>query len=322
MSIFYTGNPLNRITKVTPVFMAINNAYVPYAAVTINSLTRNTDKKRYYRIIILHDGISLINRIKLRNLVTPNCAIQLKRIDNSWYLKAIMRYCVQRKGVADFFSSAVYYYRFFAPMLFPLYSKGVYIDSDTILRADIGELFDIDLEEKTVAAMADTKVRDIPAFGKYVEKALGVPREEYANSGVMVMDFKKMRKEKFVQTMVELINKYDADLVAPDQDYLNVILRGEIKYFGEEWNMQPVTPIPRKAKLIHFNLTYKPWHHKNVPCERLFWNAAKGTGYYGILKRQQAAFTEEQQKQEMEKIEALIKKGAELAKAKEPLIKK
>ncbi len=321
MSIFYTGNPLNKITKVTPIFMAINNAYVPYAAVTINSLTRNTDKKRYYRVIILHDGISLINRIKLRNLVTPNVAIQLKRIDNSLYLKSIVRYCSKQKGVADFFSSAVYYYRFFAPMLFPRYAKGVYIDSDTILRADIGELLDIDLEDKVLAAMADTKVREIPEFGEYVEKALKIPREEYANSGVMVMDLKKMRKERFIQRMVEMIQKYDADLVAPDQDYLNVILRGKIKYFGEEWNMQPANPMPRNAKLIHFNLTYKPWHHKNVPCGRLFWSAAKGTGYKGILKRQQDAFAEDQQKAEMEKIEALIKKAAKLAKSKKPLIK-
>jgi hypothetical protein len=72
---------------------------------------------------------------------------------------------------------------------------------------------------------------------------------------------------------------------------------------------------------VHFNLFNKPWHYKNVPCENLFWNAAKGTGFYGDLKRQQAAFDEEKQKADHEKVDALIKKAGRLAETKKPLIK-
>ena len=38
MSIFATGNPLNKFTKVVPIFLKINNEYSPYAAVAIHSL--------------------------------------------------------------------------------------------------------------------------------------------------------------------------------------------------------------------------------------------------------------------------------------------
>lgn len=321
MSIFATGNPLNKLTKVVPVFLAINNDYAPYAAAAIHSLTEKCDKNRYYRVIILHDGLSLISRIRLRSLVTKNVALQFKKITNSLYLRAVIKYCAREKGAGDFFSSAVYYYRFFIPRLFPMYEKGVYIDSDTILLGDIGKLFDTELaENEVVGAMVDPKVTVIPEFRDYVDKAVGVPHDEYVNSGVMLMDLKKMRKMHYLSVMVDLIEKYNADLVAPDQDYLNVILRGKIKHLDSCWNTEPSEKLPKETKLVHFNLFNKPWRYTDVPCENLFWNAAKGTGFYGDLKRQQEAFNEEKQKEDHEKVAALIKKGEKLSKTKKPLI--
>ena len=322
MSIFNTGNPIKKHVKVVPVFLTINSAYAPYAAAAIHSLVQHTDPKRYYRVIILHDGLNLVNRWRLRNLVTKNVAIQFKKMTRSLYLKAIVAYCTRRqKGAGDFFSSAVYYYRAFIPLMFPLYRKAVYIDSDTILRGDIGELYDTDLDDNVMAAMVDPKVTVIPEFRDYVDNALGVPHTEYVNSGLQVMDLRKMRKMKYLSTMIDLIKKYDADLVAPDQDYLNVILRGKIAFLDPKWNAEPVKDLSRNVKLVHFNLFNKPWHYKNVPCERIFWNAAKGTGFLGDLKRQQAAFDTEKQKADHAKVEALIQKAARLAESKEPVIK-
>ncbi|MBR3324291.1 glycosyltransferase family 8 protein [Candidatus Saccharibacteria bacterium] len=322
MSIFNTGLPINKLTKVVPVFITINNDYAPYAAAAIHSLFQHSDKKRYYRVIILHDGLSFASRLRFRSLVTKNCAIQFKKITNSLYLRIVIKYVAKRKGMGDFFSKAVYFYRFFIPLLFPRYEKAVYIDSDTILRGDIGELFDMELGENVVMAMVDPKVETIKEFRDYVEKALGVPHKEYVNDGVMLMDLRKMRKCKYLSSMVEMIKKYDADLVAPDQDYLNVILRGQIGHFGSEWNAEPTAEFDKKVKLVHFNLFNKPWHYKNVPGEKIFWNAAKGTGFYGDLKRQQEAFDDTKQKSDQEKVGALIEKAAILAKNNKILIKK
>ena len=320
MSIFHTGlSPLKK-TKVVPIFYAINSAYAPYVAASMNSLTKHLDPNRYYRVIILHDGLNWANRVRLRNLVTKNCAIQFKKINRSLYLKAVIKYCSKRKGAGDFFSAAVYYYRFFIYLLFPMYNKCVYIDSDTILRGDIGELYDIELGDNIVAAMVDPKVDVIKEFRDYVNNAVGVPYKEYVNDGVMVMDLKKMRKLHYISTLVNMIDKYDADLVAPDQDYLNVICRGKIKHFGKEWNAEPTKNLPKNTKLVHFNLFNKPWHYKNVPSEEIFWDAAKGTGFYGDLKRQLESFDKKKQKAEQQKVAALIKKAAKLAKSKKPLI--
>lgn len=321
MSIFSTGlNPIKN-SKVVPIFLTINNQYAPYAAAAIHSLTQRVDKKRYYRVIILHDGLSWVNRIRLRSLVTNNVALQFKKISSNLYLKVIIKYCSRRKGAGDFFSSAVYYYRFFIPRLFPMYDKCVYIDSDTILRGDVGELYDIDLGEKVMAAMVDPKVDVIPEFREYVNKAVGVPYEDYCNSGVLVMNMKALRKMKYLTALVGIINKYNADLVAPDQDYMNVILRGKIKHLDSHWNAEPAKVLSKDVKLVHFNLFNKPWHYKNVPQERLFWNAARGTGFYGELKRQLEAFDEEKQMADHAKIGALLEKAVKLADTEEPIIK-
>lgn len=321
MSIFDTGlNPLKN-GKVVPVFLTINSAYAPYAAATIKSLVKHVNPKRYYRVIILHDGLNLANRTRLRNLASKNVAIQFKKITNSLYLKALVRHCSKRRGAGDFFSSAVYYYRFFIPSLFIKYNKAVYIDSDTVLLGDVGELFDTKLDGKLVVGMVDPKIKAVPEFGVYVEKGLGIPAGEYVNSGVLVMNLKYLRKMHYLQTMIDLINKYDADLVAPDQDYMNIILRGKIGHLSKYWNMEPEEKMPKEAKLIHYNLFNKPWHYANVPAEKYFWNAARGTGFYSDLKRQQQHFDAKKQEEDHAKIGALIEKAAKLGKTGTPLKK-
>ena len=57
-----------------------------------------------------------------------------------------------------------------------------------------------------------------------------------------------------------------------------------------------------------------------MPQEKIFWNAARGTGFYGDLKRQQQGFDEEKQKADHAKIEALLKKAVKLSETKEPII--
>lgn len=320
MSIFNTGVKLFKKSKVVPVFLAITDDYAKYAAASISSLMKHANPDRSYRVIILYNKLSLKNRIRLRNMVTRNCAIEFHKMKYNLYMQIIMRYCAKRSGSGDFFARPVYYYRAFIARLFLQYDKGIYIDSDTILTGDIGELFDIDLGEKVIAARPDPKVAAVPEFIDYVEKALDVPHGDYINSGVLLMDLKKLRKLHYITKMTDLI-KEDADLVAPDQDYLNVILKGKIKHLSKTWNCQPEGEKIDGAKLLHFNLSKKPWYHDDVNQGELFWEAAKGTGFMGDLMREKEKYTPEMAEQSAEQIRALIEKAAGLAQVKEPLLK-
>ena len=321
MSIFNTGmNPFKK-TKVVPIFYTITDDYAKYAAASIHSLMKHADPKRHYRVIIMYDRLSLPNRWRLRNMVTKNVAIEFSKMKYNLYMQIIVRYCAKRSGSGDFFARAVYYYRSFIARLFPQYDKGIYVDSDTILMGDIGELYDIDLGEKVIAARVDPKVAMVPEFVSYVENALDIPAEEYVNSGVLLMDLKKLRKLHYITRMTDMIREYDADLVAPDQDYLNVILKGKIMKLGKEWNLQPEGEEPKGAKLLHFNLSKKPWFHDDVNSGELFWEAARGTGFYGDLMRGKERYTLDDERVNDLQIKALVEKAAKLAEVKEPVIK-
>lgn len=321
MSIFNTGINLLNGNKVVPVFLTISNDYAQYAAASISSLMKHANPNRNYRVIIMYDRLSLPNRWRLRNMVSKNVAIEFRKMKFNLHLQIIRTYCATKTGTGDFFSKTVYYYRAFIARLFPQYEKAIYIDSDTILLDDIGKMFDIDLGDKAMAARIDPKVTNVPEFKGYVENALGIPASEYVNSGVLLMDLKKLRKLHYITRMTDLMKDYDVSLVAPDQDYLNLILRGKIMSLDDSWNLEPTKDLPKDAKLLHFNLFNKPWHYSNVSCEKYFWNAAKGTGFYGDLQRTKKNFTEEMQKEDHEKVAALIAKAGELAKAKKPIIK-
>ncbi len=320
MTIFNTGLSHFKKSKVVPIFYCINDAYAPYAAASINSIIKHIDKDRYYRIIILHDGLSLKNRTRLRNLVTHHVAMQFTKVTNNLHLRMIIRYCSTKRGDGSFFSSAVYYYRFFIPSLFLHYDKGVYIDSDTILLDDIAKLYDTDLEDNVMAARPDPKIANIPEFNAYAKNYLKLSPEHYFNSGVLVMNLKGLRRLHYLQTLVDLIDKYDADLIAPDQDYMNVILYDKVKPLSPLWNMEAGADIPKDTHLIHYNLFNKPWLYKNVHGEKYFWNAARGTGFYGDLKRQQQNFTKEEQDKDHAKVDALIQKGVDLSRQESPLL--
>ena len=322
MSIFNTGiNPFKiKETKVVPVFYTITDDYAKYAAASINSVMKHANPERYYRIIVMYDKLSIRNRLRLRNMVTHNCSIEFHKMKYNLYMQIIVRYCAKRSGSGDFFANAVYYYRAFIPRIFMRYDKGIYVDSDTILMGDIGELYDMDLDDNAIAGRVDPKVAMVPEFVEYVEKALNVPHKEYINSGVLLMDLKKLRALHYITKMTDLI-KEDADLVAPDQDYLNVILKGKIMHLSKEWNCQPEGEDPKDAKILHFNLSKKPWYHEDVNCGEEFWNAAKGTGFYGDLMRAKEKYTPADAEKDAMKIKALIEKGAKLSQVKKPLLK-
>ena len=320
MSIFNSGaNPFKK-TNVVPVFYTITDDYAKYAAASINSLMKHADPNRYYRIIVMYDKLCWKNRLRLRNLVTRNCAIEFHKMGYNLYMQIIVRYCAKRSGSGDFFANAVYYYRAFIARIFMQYDKGIYVDSDTILMGDIGELYDMELGDNAVAGRPDLKVAMVPEFVDYVEKALDVPHTDYINSGVLLMDLKKLRKLHYITRMTDLI-KGDADLVAPDQDYLNVILKGKIMHLPKAWNLQPEGENPKGAKLLHYNLSKKPWFHDNVTAGEEFWKAAKGTGFYGDLMRGKEKYTTLDAEKDAEKIRALIEKAVALSKVKKPLIK-
>ena len=264
-----------------PVFFTIDNAFAPYLSVALISAVKNADPKRSYRAIILHDDLTEDSIAALASLGSDNFEITFERIDDR--LSVIENKLGHTLNCSHF--TLTIYYRLLIPNMFPEYDKGIYIDSDVVVEADLGKLFDTDLGNNLIAACADTSVLDVPQFTHYMEEAVGVSRFEYVNSGVLLMNLRELRECGFEHHFFRLLKEYSFDCVAPDQDYLNAICNGRIHYLPAAWDAMPNPnhePIGNPC-IVHYNLFYKPWRYDGVQYGDRFWKYAAFSPYHGFL---------------------------------------
>ena len=272
--------------KTVPVFYAVDDKYVPYLCVSFDSLIDHTCAENDYEIYILTTALNEESRAYIKKRETKNVHVhfvdvneRLKDIDNALSLR-------------DYYSLATYY-RVFIAGLFPQYDKVLYIDSDTVLLEDAAKLYDVDLTGALVGAVPDGAVAVVPEFRAYTKEVLGIPAEEYFNAGVLVMNLKEFRAVDFYAKFRDLLCKYKFT-VAQDQDYLNVLCKGKVVFVDEGWNRMPIfgegLPAP---KLVHYNLTMKPWRYKDILYKEYFWTYAEKSEFFAVIKDALDSFTPE-----------------------------
>lgn len=286
-----------------PIFFSSDDNYVPYLSVAIHSLIEHATQNNTYRIIILNTGINLSNQDKLKLMETKNVKISFENISKSLQNINSELKCRLR----DYYSIAIYY-RLFIPNLFPMYEKAIYLDADMVILDDVAKLYEIDMGDNLLIATTDCTVNDSEVFKKYSKVALGIEPQKYINSGMLVMNLRGMRQEKIEKKFVYLLSKYNLEVIAPDQDYLNVLCKDRIKYINEAWDKMPDygTKISQdNLHIIHYNMTRKPWHYNDVPYADVFWKYAKKTDYFELIKKEFISYTDEQKKSDEDVVKNL-----------------
>ena len=123
------------------------------------------------------------------------------------------------------------------PELLPDASRVLWLDIDTIVYDDIGDLFDIDMDNCYVAMVREPKRCHFPF--------------RYFNAGVCLMDLDAIRADQIHKKWMRVVNT--EPLTAPDQDAINLICQGEIYELGPEWNSAGVITQDAAEPLIkHF----------------------------------------------------------------------
>ena len=56
----------------------------------------------------------------------------------------------------------------------------------------------------------------------------------------------------------------------------------------------------KNPKLIHFNLSFKPWHLDNVPFEEYFWDFAWQTDFYDEIRYIKDHYSETQKQEDVQ----------------------
>ena len=276
----------NKNTSV-PIFFACDDSFVKYAIVSIRSLIDNASKNRLYKVYILNAGVSNEMVEKTNELNCDN--VKISFVDVKDYLNRIS----DKLPIRDYYTKTTYYRMFIANM-FPQYKKALYIDSDVIIKGDVGEMYDIDLGDNLVGAVKEQVMIQEPIFGDYAEKVTGVNRNEFFNAGVLSINCKAFRKENVLKKFIELLGVYTF-VVTQDEDYLNVICKGRVCWLDAGWNTEvfgDIIPKEDEIKIIHYIMTNKPWRYVDCKFGDVFWEYAKKCNVYEMIKTDLENYTD------------------------------
>lgn len=264
--------------QIIPIVFSVDNNYAPFLGVTLESLVANCNKNFNYKFYVLNTDLSDKNKeiISKYNsdyskVIFVDVNSELEKIGAKLHLRDYYTYTT--------------YYRFFIPELFPEYSKALYLDSDITILGDISELYFTEIGDNLVGAIQEEVMERMPVFGRYVEQGLGIKVEDFFNAGIMVMNLEKMREINIVKKLEELLAKHKFE-VTQDEDYLNVICKGQVKLIPLGWNKCPLENPnfdDSTLKLVHYKLSLKPWKYDNIQYGDYFWDYAKNTEYYDLL---------------------------------------
>lgn len=267
------------MNKIVPVFFAADDKYTPVLSVALTSLIAYVSNENHYDIHILTEDITKQNEKIIRDIVAgkPNVTLFFDNISD-----------LIRADLADLDTKLWYietFYRVYIPRLFPQYDKAIYIDCDLVLNGDIAELYNVDLGDNYVAAAVERIMAQVPELTAYANNYVGVGVHKYFNAGVLLMNSKLFRHIRLEDRFFEIYNTMKMD-VAPDQDCLNVICAGRVKWLTNIWNKTPFSPndqplSDKEIRLYHYILSSKPWKNRDaVAFEDKFWQHAKNTVFY------------------------------------------
>lgn len=186
-------------------------------------------------------------------------------------------------GKGNFFGLEAYSRLFCAFKLPNEVEKILYFDVDMVCTGDIKEIYDIDFEEKMWIACADEGIRHEDLV------RLELPSDfQYINSGMLLINTKKLRENYTENDIVNLMKKYHRILIYPDQDFINKVFAKDIKIVSNKYNLLAKCiqhkELKEKPLIIHYAGTTKPWHNDVSRFELEYMEP-----YYAALRLQKKA---------------------------------
>ena len=253
-------------------FIADDNYAIP-AGVAIQSLI---DHYTGDDLLSVYVGVVHVKEDKkdaICALSTEKVNVQLLEVDDS---------CVtglEKYQSSNYLTTAMYL-RACLPRLLPQYDKILYLDGDILVRKDLTPFLQTDVEGYYAAVVADMSAIKTLHWDKRLH------RMRYFNSGVMLMNAKRLREEnmeeKFFRARVD-----HPEFICADQDILNFICQDEVKFMPLRWNLMmynllkdkftlneintlyqtdysSLEEMEKDAAIIHLTNAYKPWKYNGA----------------------------------------------------------
>ena len=300
---------VNEIKEVKPAYeennisvaLAANDVFVPYTATLIQSIVDNSKNINNYDIIILTQDISEGNKSRINQIIKGFNNFSIRYLDPTRLIEGYDFFVRGHFGLQT-------YYRLVLPELISDYDKIIYLDSDMIVNADIADLYNTDVNGYLVAACYDPDTaglyngyeKDKKLFMDTIMK-LDSPYD-YFQAGTLVLNLKEFRNTYSMEYILKFAVSQKWQLL--DQDILNCLCKGRVKYIDMSWNVMVdfgcirikdiISLAPqwqykmymesrKNPKIIHYAGPEKPWTSPEQDMAEIFWHYAKETSFYEAM---------------------------------------
>ena len=225
------------------VVCCLDNSFVMPCGIMLYSLCEN-NKDVSLCIYVIHADLTEPNKQKLKTTV-ENFGQHMEFVEIG--LASLPNICLSKQQHHLPIST---YYRLFMTSLLPEgIRKVLYLDGDIIVRKSIKGLYNLDMQNVSLAAVPDDK---------YCYDSIGVtynalkysPKFGYFNAGVLLINLDYWREVGAEQLFVDFINNHSRVLYHHDQDVLNSIFYKTKLLLPLKYNFMPLFLVKPKFRLI------------------------------------------------------------------------
>jgi len=258
------------------ILCATDDNYVPYCGIMLTSVFLNNPTAVAY--VMIDKPLSEDNQIKFAKLArTYHTNIHYVMVDSSMF-KDFPLYSEQHFTLAT-------YYRLLAALILPAsLSKVLYLDCDIIVCRSLEELWNISLEEKSVAVVSDM----CSGLDSNYSRLCYPVEKNYFNAGVMLINLEYWRKNAMFDCFKKYTIEHQNRILWNDQDVLNAVLVDSKVHIPLIYNFQMgflkqsyFETLPKDMQqdivdvhspvIVHYNQS-KPWcvTYYNLPYNQLW----------------------------------------------------
>lgn len=279
------------------VFICDENYAIP-TYVSIYSLVKNRDMSKKYSIFIVTHNLSKVSSNLFTGINEVNIDINIVCCSDKFN-----EFKINKK---DFHVSTSAILKFELPQLLSALDKVLYLDGDVIIQKDISEFFSADIEDSYAGVIKDMK--PILKYRPSMLTKLGIETHDgYFNSGVLLLNLKKMREDNATEKLFEY--RRNGLNFFMDQDALNVVFGNKVKYFDLHFNtlmtlfeefsieqiklyygindsIKSVSDIIKKSYIIHFASKHKPWNFDNRKFDEIWNKYFIQTNLFSLLEKE------------------------------------
>lgn len=249
--------------------------YAPYLATTISSIVRHSSKTVHFYVLSL--GISEESQQCITQFVTQKGHhISFIPFDESKLTNFTQ--------TIPYISKSTYARLFLKEYLPENIDNVLYLDCDTIVKADLAPLFKTDLQGKTLGAVIDPFI-ELQTHN--YKKSIGIlAGGGYFNAGMLLIDIQKFRAINVAEKTATFLQHYP-DYQYGDQDILNYLFQNDVTYLDMRYNFQTSSYnlLAEKEKsvpylfslpiaILHDTGPQKAWHKKCYSLSKIYFHQA------------------------------------------------